>query len=189
MMAHELDFPDSPFTYRRLEDGENYCLCKNGPEMALFHTPGHTEGSVTCFIDGRYLITGDTLFIISAGRPDLGGKAEAWAFDLYETLLEKYADFPGDAQVMPAHYVSWEEADELHRFAAPLKELWNANPIFSLSSEKEFVQFICDNMRESPEVYIDIKKVNRGLMRLTEQEADIMDLGKNECAASHYDAD
>ena len=44
-------------------------------------------------------------------------------------------------------------------------------------------------MRESPEVYIDIKKVNRGLMRLTEQEADIMDLGKNECAASHYDAD
>ena len=189
MMAHELDFPDSPFTYRRLEDGENYCLCKNGPEMALFHTPGHTEGSVTCFIDGRYLITGDTLFIVSAGRPDLGGKAEAWAFDLYETLLEKYADFPGDAQVMPAHYVSWEEADELHRFAAPLKELWNANPIFSLSSEKEFVQFICDNMRESPEVYIDIKKVNRGLMRLTEQEADIMDLGKNECAASHYDAD
>ncbi len=44
-------------------------------------------------------------------------------------------------------------------------------------------------MRESPEVYVDIKKVNRGLVHVTEQEADIMDLGKNECAASHYDSD
>tara|TARA_Y100000590_G_scaffold450575_1_gene590474 strand:+ start:1280 stop:2434 length:1155 start_codon:yes stop_codon:yes gene_type:complete len=189
MMAHENDFPDSPFNYRRLEDGETKTLCKDGPEMTLFHTPGHTEGSITCLIDGRYLITGDTLFIISAGRPDLGGKAEKWVYDLYETLLDKYTQYPGDAEVLPAHYVTWKEADESGKFAAPLKRLWNENPIFSLSSENEFVQFIIDNMRESPEVYIDIKKVNRGLVQVTEQEADIMDLGKNECAASHYDSD
>jgi hypothetical protein len=42
-------------------------------------------------------------------------------------------------------------------------------------------------MREMPEVYIDIKQVNRGLINVTDEEADIMDLGKNECAASHYD--
>lgn len=189
MLAHELDFPNSPFTYVSLNDSETVTLCSNGPEMEVFHTPGHTEGSLTYLIDGRYLVTGDTLFIISAGRPDLGGKAEEWVHDLYETLLKKYADFPGNAEVLPAHYVSWEEADESRRFAAPLKELWNANPIFSLSSEKEFVQFIFDNMRESPEVYTDIKKVNRGLMDVTEHKADIMDFGKNECAASHYDAD
>ncbi len=189
MMAHQSDFPDSPFTYRRLEDGETTTLCNDGPEMMLFHTPGHTEGSITCLIDGRYLITGDTLFIISAGRPDLEGKAKEWVYDLYETLLDKYVQYPGDAEVLPAHYVTWEEADESGKFAAPLKQLWNDNPIFSLSSEKEFVQFIFDNMRESPEVYIDIKKVNRALVHVTEQEADIMDLGKNECAASHYDYD
>lgn len=189
MMAHEKDFPDSPFNFRLLRDGETIPLCKNGPGMGLSHTPGHTEGSVTCLIDGRYLITGDTLFIVSAGRPDLGGKAEAWVYDLYETLLKKYAQFPGEAEVLPAHYVSWDEADESGKFVVSLKELWKANPIFSLSSEKEFVQFIFDNMRESPEVYIDIKQINRGLMRVTEQEADIMDLGKNECATSHYNVD
>ena len=54
MMAHELDFPGSPFPFRRLEDGEKFSLCKNGPEMALSHTPGHTEGSVTCLIAVSY---------------------------------------------------------------------------------------------------------------------------------------
>ena len=53
MMAHESDFPDSPFTYRWLKDGETTTICKDGPEMTFFHTPGHTEGSVTCLIDGR----------------------------------------------------------------------------------------------------------------------------------------
>jgi hypothetical protein len=43
-------------------------------------------------------------------------------------------------------------------------------------------------MRDTPEVYNDIKQVNRGLMNVTMEEADIMDLGKNECAASHYDS-
>jgi glyoxylase-like metal-dependent hydrolase (beta-lactamase superfamily II) len=155
--------------------------------MDVYHTPGHTEGSVTYFIDGKYLITGDTLFIISAGRPDLGGKAEKWVCDLYKTLIHQYAELPGDAAVLPAHYVTWEEANEDLRFVAPLKKLRENNPIFTLASENEFVQFIFDHMREMPEVYIDIKQVNRGLINVTDEEADIMDLGKNECAASHYD--
>nr|AGO88015.1 hypothetical protein [uncultured bacterium 122006-I05] len=70
---------------------------------------------------------------------------------------------------------------------APLKKLRENNPIFTLASENEFVQFIFDHMREMPEVYIDIKQVNRGLINVTDEEADIMDLGKNECAASNYD--
>ena len=187
MLVHKLDFPDSPFSYVSLEHQEKVTLCGDGPQMDVYHTPGHTEGSVTYFIDGKYLITGDTLFIISAGRPDLGGKAEKWVCDLYKTLIHQYAELPGDAAVLPAHYVTWEEANEDLRFVAPLKKLRENNPIFTLASENEFVQFIFDHMREMPEVYIDIKQVNRGLINVTDEEADIMDLGKNECAASHYD--
>ena len=189
MMVHQSDFPNSPFNYRPLEDLEKFALCDNGPDIDLYHTPGHTEGSMTCLIDERYLITGDTLFIVSAGRPDLGGKVDAWAHDLYKTLIIKYTNFPGKAMVLPAHYASWEESDASLRFSVRLDELWKSNPIFKLYSESEFIQFIIENIRESPDVYFDIKKVNRGLICITEQEADIMDIGKNECAVSYHDTD
>ena len=32
------------------------------------------------------MITGDTMFIQSIGRPDLGGQVEAWSDKLFETL-------------------------------------------------------------------------------------------------------
>ena len=188
MLVHKLDFPDSPFNYVTLDHLEKVTLCDFGPEMDVYHTPGHTEGSLTYLIDGKYLITGDTLFIISAGRPDLAGKVEEWVYDLYKTIIYQYAELPGDASVLPAHYVTWQETDENLCFSAPLEKLRENNPIFSLTSENEFAQFIFDNMRDTPEVYNDIKQVNRGLMNVTMEEADIMDLGKNECAASHYDS-
>ena len=43
-------------------------------------------------------------------------------------------------------------------------------------------------MRKQPEVYADIRKVNAGLMEPDDEEQEIMDLGKNECAASMHAA-
>ena len=37
---------------------------------------------------GKYLVTGDTVFIRSIGRPDLGGMAEAWSDMLFKTMTE-----------------------------------------------------------------------------------------------------
>ena len=39
-------------------------------------------------------------------------------------------------------------------------------------------------MRPQPKVYAEIRKVNAGLLEVDEEEQEIMDLGKNECAAS-----
>jgi hypothetical protein len=41
-------------------------------------------------------------------------------------------------------------------------------------------------MREQPPEYAQIRKVNAGLLDVDAEEQEIMDLGKNECAASMY---
>ena len=43
-------------------------------------------------------------------------------------------------------------------------------------------------MHKSPEIYGEIRKVNVGWLDVDMNEADIMDLGKNECAAAVYEA-
>lgn len=53
-----------------LSDGDTIAF--GGGDIKLLHTPGHSEGS-SCFLAGRSLITGDTLFSNSVGRWDLYG--------------------------------------------------------------------------------------------------------------------
>ncbi|OQA06173.1 MAG: putative polyketide biosynthesis zinc-dependent hydrolase BaeB [bacterium ADurb.Bin374] len=46
--------------------------------VEIIHTPGHAPGGICLIVDGRWLITGDTLFIGNCGRTDLeGGDAQA----------------------------------------------------------------------------------------------------------------
>ncbi|MFO8055659.1 MAG: MBL fold metallo-hydrolase [Bacteroidales bacterium] len=41
---------------------DNYSLQDFGIEGEVIHTPGHTEGSISVFIEGEHLICGDTFF-------------------------------------------------------------------------------------------------------------------------------
>ena len=71
----------------------------NDLDVKVLHTPGHTRGSV-CFLVGRDLIAGDTLFQRSVGRSDLpGGSFEALMFSIQNTL---YA-LPPETVVYPGH--------------------------------------------------------------------------------------
>ena len=78
-----------------LSGGQTLSLC--GMEIGVFHTPGHTPGSV-CFQIGSLLFTGDTLFAGSCGRTDLPGGD--WAtitrsLQFLKTLEAPYKVFPG----------------------------------------------------------------------------------------------
>jgi len=48
-----------------LEDGDRISFGKM--ELTVLHTPGHTPGSV-CFLTGKYLIAGDTIFPAGPGK-------------------------------------------------------------------------------------------------------------------------
>ena len=56
------------------------------------------------------------------------------------------------------------------------------DPLKVLEGEEAFVSFILENLPEFPEQYIDIKRVNAGLLKPDAAEAEELELGRNICA-------
>ena len=189
IVGHQNDFKDAVFPYHSVKDQEVFTFSKGGPEIKAIHMPGHTPGSTSYMIDNKFLVTGDMVFILSVGRPDLGGKAEEWSQLLYHTIKSKIVELNDDTVILPGHYIEWAEADANQMFVDTMGSIKKRNAdIYGIDSEADFIRFIKDNMRKQPEVYADIRKVNAGLMEPDDEEQEIMDLGKNECAASMHAA-
>jgi len=189
IMAPESDFRVASFPFTPVRHGAKFDFAGQGPTVEAIHTPGHTPGSTCYLVDGKYLISGDTVFIHSIGRPDLGGMAEAWSKMLFHTMTQVIGPMPEETVVLPGHYVEWAEAGSDLIFAAPLKTVKAVNgEIYGMRDEKQFYAFIRANMRPQPEEYAKIREINAGLVEVDEVQQDIMDIGKNECAASVHQA-
>ncbi|MFZ0726336.1 MAG: MBL fold metallo-hydrolase [Desulfobacterales bacterium] len=185
LTAPEPDFKEARFHFTPAVDGEVYTFTDGGPEVKVLHTPGHTPGSTSYLVDEKFLISGDTVFILSIGRPDLGGMAEEWSKMLFHTMTEKIRTLDDGIIALPGHYMEWKEADKRLVFAASMGKIKtdNAN-IYGIDNEKDFFEFIKVNMRTQPEEYAKIREINAGLREADAEEQDTLDLGKNECAAS-----
>lgn len=147
-------------------------------------TPGHTPGSTSLRVADRFLLTGDTLFVDSVGRPDLGGQARPWARQLYHTLYQVLAPFPDGLAVLPGHYARLQEQDERGIVQGTLGALRRQNEGMQAGSEAEFIAFIERHMRPSPERYARIRAINLATMQVSAAERGMLDQGRNECAAS-----
>jgi glyoxylase-like metal-dependent hydrolase (beta-lactamase superfamily II) len=187
-LANKNDFSGAKIDYTQLQDGAIYHFSQPGPEVQCVFTPGHTPGSTSYIIDNRYMITGDTIFIKSIGRPDLGGQAEAWSEKLFETL-QKIKTYDEEMIILPGHYMSWEEANDKLAIAATLAETVAFNKdIYAIADKPSFLHFIQKNMRKQPDEYAMIRLINANLEQVDDNKAEELDLGKNECAATAYAA-
>ncbi len=81
-----------------LNDGDELFLGEE--KITVVSTPGHTMGSVCYIIDNdRVIVSGDTLFCMTAGRTDLYGGNEEMMID----SLKKLIALEGDYRVLPGH--------------------------------------------------------------------------------------
>ena len=96
----------SPFHF--LKDGE---ILETGNVLTkILHTPGHTPDSICLLVsdlrrgeDPWFVLTGDTLFVGSVGRPDLGGEPETLAGQIFQSLREKILSLPDEVEIYPGH--------------------------------------------------------------------------------------
>ncbi len=186
--ANEHDFKGAKLDYIALQDGQDIGFPGGTPSVKALFAPGHTPGSTMYLIDGKYLVTGDIVFIKSIGRPDLGGKVDEWADELYKTI-NKIEVMDGSLIVLPGHFIDWGEANTDLNFTESLQKVKEYNKsIYTIKDSGEFLTFIKANMREQPPEYATIRMVNANLEQVDDEQAEILDLGKNECAASAYAA-
>lgn len=154
--------------------------------LEVWHTPGHTPGSVS-FRFGDALLAGDTLFLGSVGRPDLEDGAEeavrTAASRLFDSL-ERLTELPDGTVVLPGHF-----SDESDRpLATELGELRaeTTNELLSYvveGDEEAFVGTIVESLADEPANYNEIKRINCGK---AQPGGDIksLELGPNNCAAN-----
>ncbi|GAB4336980.1 MAG: MBL fold metallo-hydrolase [Candidatus Abyssubacteria bacterium] len=96
-------------------------------EAQVFHTPGHTPGSMCILVDKK-LMTGDTLFVGNCGRTDLEGGNIRHMYDSLHTKLKALGD---DIEVYPGH-------DYGDRPSSTIGDEKKTNPTLSCTSFEEF---------------------------------------------------
>jgi glyoxylase-like metal-dependent hydrolase (beta-lactamase superfamily II)/rhodanese-related sulfurtransferase len=95
---HPLARPEYPFD--PLSDGQTIRV--GAVEIVVRHTPGHRPEHCAFVVGGELVLTGDSMFVGEAARPDLAIEAREGAADLWHSL-QRLATLPGDTSVYPGH--------------------------------------------------------------------------------------
>jgi glyoxylase-like metal-dependent hydrolase (beta-lactamase superfamily II) len=177
------DAADVTFPHRVLRDGDEVAL--GNDYLRVLHTPGHSPDSICLLVGDRtrgedpwFLLTGDTLFVGDAGRPDLTATAakgvdagmdasnrdmdvSAAASTLYWSL-QKLLTLRDDLEVFPAHFAG--SACGRAMSAKPSSTLGferRFNPALRQDGPDAFVTFMLAGLPPAPERHREIRAANR----------------------------
>jgi hydroxyacylglutathione hydrolase len=162
--AAGVDFP-----HRQLSDGEEIEL--GNDHIRVLHTPGHSPDSVCLLVGDRtrsdepwLVLTGDTLFVGDAGRPDLertDGAARVAAGDLYDSL-RRLMSLSDHVEVYPSHFAGSSCGRSLS--AKPSSTIGferHHNPALQQASKAEFIEFMLGDLAPPPADHERIRAANR----------------------------
>ncbi len=91
---------EAEFPHETLVDGQ--VLEVGSTRIRVLHTPGHRPEHCTFVVDEQIALTGDSMFIGDAARPDLAVDAREGAEDLFRSLA-RLAELPENVEVYPGH--------------------------------------------------------------------------------------
>jgi len=163
--AAEVDYP-----HRTVRDGDEIQL---GNDYArVLHTPGHSPDSMSLLVGDRvrgdapwFVLTGDTLFVGDAGRPDLtepGSDPASAASQLYDSLFSKLLTQPDDLEIYPAHFAGSACGRAMsEKPSSTIGFERRFNPALQPRSREEFIAFMLADLPPAPEQHTEIRAANR----------------------------
>lgn len=105
---HESNGSRVKYAFEPLKDGQRIEV--GNVWVDVLHTPGHTPDSICLLVTDKrrtetpwFVLTGDTLFVGSAGRPDLAGKETEMAGQIYDSVQQKLLVLPAEVELYPGH--------------------------------------------------------------------------------------
>jgi glyoxylase-like metal-dependent hydrolase (beta-lactamase superfamily II) len=105
---HESNSSRVKYAFEPLKDGQRIEV--GNVWVDVLHTPGHTPDSICLLVTDKrrtetpwFVLTGDTLFVGSAGRPDLAGKETEMAGQIYDSVHQKLLSLPAEVELYPGH--------------------------------------------------------------------------------------
>lgn len=100
--------------------------------MKVIYAPGHSPDSVCFLVNGKKLLTGDTLFVGDVGSASLpGGDFQS----MYETLFKKITTLQDDVEVYPGHDCGTKPS-------STIGEEKRSNNALQPRSMEEFIEFM-----------------------------------------------
>jgi hydroxyacylglutathione hydrolase len=159
---------DYQFELHQLSEGDELKI--GSVTLRALHTPGHTPEHVSFIItDAKQgqepfgVFTGDTLFNLDVGRPDLlgGGTEKKLAAQLYHSLFDKLVPLGDRMEIYPCHGAGSACGKSIgDRRQSTIGNERIFSEAFKERSEQEFVEWILSGMPEPPRHYTRLKKVN-----------------------------
>src|SRR2546421_2801756 len=158
------------FDHERLSDGDEIRV--GNIRLTVGHTPGHTPDSICLLVtdlergpEPWFVLTGDTLFVGSVGRPAVGGARAA--AETYESLTRVLLPLDDSVEVYPAHGAGSACGRAMSAKAGSTIGFERRfNPALQLRDRAAFVDFIMQDLPPKPPQFEKIVGKNRGLIPL-----------------------
>ena len=156
------------FEMRPVKAGDAFTL--GSVVITAHHTPGHTPEHMAYLLAEKShadvpwgVLTGDSLFVASAGRPDLLGEdhTQELAEEQFHTLRDFFLKLPDGVTIHPAHgHGSPCGADIGDRLFSTIGYERRFNPYLQIDDPKKFAQYALSSASPVPIYYPRMKKVN-----------------------------
>lgn len=172
---------DVTFPHRILRDGDEVTL--GNDYLRVLHTPGHSPDSICLLAGDRtrgeapwFILTGDTLFVGDAGRPDLtvcegagdgtdapdlAAQATTAAYVLFDSVRKLLA-LPDDLEVFPSHFAGSSCGRAMSgKPSSTLGFERRFNSALQPRTREAFATFMLADLPPAPERHREIRRANR----------------------------